>query len=96
MYALWRDANEASQWRWPVVLPAAMLACTLLGYFALHPWMEALREAAGAQGVMASGGRATFGILHGLSSLFYLVESLLAGILILKIRTPLSPANSAA
>jgi hypothetical protein len=87
-HLLRRDANGASQMRWQIALPAAMLACTLLGYFALHPWMEVLREAAGAQGVMASGGRATFGILHGVSSLFYLVESLLAVALILKIREP--------
>lgn len=68
-------------------LVIGMLACTLLGYFGLQPFMAALREAAaGAGGVMDSESRAQFGILHGVSSAFYLVQSLLAIGLVLKSR----------
>lgn len=67
-------------------LVIGMLACTLLGYFGLQPFMAALREAAGAGGVMDSESRAQFGILHGVSSAFYLAQSLLAIGLVLKIR----------
>lgn len=65
---------------------AGMLACTLAGYFGLQPYMSALREAAGAAGVMNSESKMQFGILHGISSAFYLVQSLLAVALVLKIR----------
>jgi hypothetical protein len=67
-------------------LIAGMLACTLLGYFALHPFMAELRQAAGASGMMTPDAMTRFGILHGISSVIYLVESLLGGLLILKIR----------
>ncbi|WP_323120797.1 DUF4149 domain-containing protein [Burkholderia alba] len=62
--------------RW---LVAAMLVCVLVGYFALQPFMNALRIAAMEAGTdvghSAYAGR--FGMLHGVSSLFYLVESVL-------------------
>lgn len=77
------NARERKRLLW---LVAGMLACTLAGYFALHPFMAALREAAGAGGVMESGARMRFGILHGVSSAFYLIQSLLAVALVLKAR----------
>ncbi|AOJ69274.1 MULTISPECIES: DUF4149 domain-containing protein [Burkholderia] len=59
-------------------LLAAMLGCVLVGYFALQPFMNALRVAALEAGTdvghSAYAGR--FALLHGVSSLFYLVESL--------------------
>jgi len=67
-------------------LPMAMLACTLLGYFCLQPFMAALRETAGPGGVMASSARMRFGILHGMSSALYLIQSLLGVMLVLRIR----------
>lgn len=67
-------------------LVIGMLACTLLGYFGIQPFMSGLREAAGGGGVMDSESRAQFGILHGVSSAFYLVQSLLAIVLVLKSR----------
>lgn len=67
-------------------LIAAMLACTVLGYFALQPFMAALREAAGPAGVMASDAKLQFGLLHGVSSIFYLIDSLLGAALIFKIQ----------
>lgn len=69
-----------------LLLIVAMLVCTLIGYFALHPFMAALRESAGPAGVMASDARMQFGILHGVSSAFYLVESVLAVGLMLTLR----------
>jgi hypothetical protein len=67
-------------------LVAAMFACTLLGYFGLHPFMAALRDAAGPGGVMDSDARTEFGILHGISSILYLMQSLLGVVLVLKVR----------
>jgi hypothetical protein len=63
-----------------------MLGCTLIGYFALHPLMTGLRERAGSGGVMRSDMKLQFGALHGISSLFYLIESLLGVKLLLKTR----------
>ena len=57
----------------------AMILCTLIGYFALQPWMNALRVAAEAAGTDISHSiyKAKFGALHGVSMVFYLIESLL-------------------
>ncbi|WDD93667.1 DUF4149 domain-containing protein [Burkholderia sp. FERM BP-3421] len=62
--------------RWIV---AGMLVCVLVGYFALQPFMSALRIAAMEAGtdLAHSAYAARFGLLHGVSSLFYLVESVL-------------------
>lgn len=80
-----KEGNEPARARrsWLVL---GMLGCTLVGYFGLHPIMAALREAAGPGGVMESGVRMRFGILHAASSVFYLAQSLLAVGLVLKIR----------
>ncbi|MFC5474106.1 DUF4149 domain-containing protein [Paraherbaspirillum soli] len=68
-------------------LTLAMMLCTLVGYFATQPFMASLRAAAaGAGGVMASGARTQFGILHGIAQGFYLIQSLLGVGLILKLR----------
>ncbi len=90
-----RTHDQAHLARILLVLPVAMLCCTLAGYFALQPWMAALREAAGPQGISVSGDRAVFGMLHGLSSLFYLTQSILAVVLILKIRQPVAQPSAA-
>jgi hypothetical protein len=63
-----------------------MLLCVAVGYFGLQPWMAALREAAGPSGVMEGAARTQFGILHGVASLIYLFQSVLALVLVLKIR----------
>jgi hypothetical protein len=68
------------------LLIIGMLACSLIGYFGLHPFMAALRESAGPAGVMASEARMQFGILHGVSSALYLVQSLLGVALMLTLR----------
>jgi hypothetical protein len=79
--------DNPEETRQEVRLIAAMLACTLIGYFCLQPFMAALREAAGAAGVMASDANLQFAILHGLSSGIYLIGSLVGVRLVLKIRT---------
>jgi hypothetical protein len=67
-------------------LIVVMLLCVMVGYFGLQPWMAALREAAGPAGVMEGAARTQFGILHGVASLIYLFQSVLALVLVLKIR----------
>lgn len=71
-----RGHNTYRRLRW---LTAAMLMCVLVGYFALQPFMDAWRMAALNAGtdVGHSEYAARFGMLHGVSSLFYVVESLL-------------------
>jgi len=68
-------------------LLAGMLVCVLVGYFALQPFMEAMRGAALEAGVdVAHSAYATrFGVLHGISSLIYLIESLLGIALVWKL-----------
>ncbi|MDB5764188.1 MAG: hypothetical protein JWQ21_3183 [Herminiimonas sp.] len=77
------DRKQRKAW---LLLIFGMLACTLIGYFSVQPFMAALRETAGPGGVMASNARTQFGILHGISSGIYLVQSLLGAALIIKIR----------
>lgn len=70
-----------------LLLVVSMLACTFAGYFVLHPYLVDLRvvmhEAVGPALTVA---KSSFGLMHGLSSVMYLFESLLAVALILKIR----------
>ena len=82
-----RRGNDAyRRLRW---LIAGMVVCVLLGYFALQPFMNAIRMAALAAGtdVAHSPDAVRFGVLHGVSSLFYLIESLLAIALVWKLPT---------
>ncbi|MBR8314950.1 DUF4149 domain-containing protein [Burkholderia dolosa] len=76
-----RGGGEYRRVRWIV---AAMVACVLVGYFALQPFMNALRVAAMEAGtdIANSPYASRFGMLHGVSSLFYLVESVLGLMLI--------------
>lgn len=86
-----RRGNDAyRRLRW---LIAGMLVCVLVGYFALEPFMNALRVAALEAGtdVGHSAYAARFGVLHGVSSLFYLIESLLAMVLVWRL-----PADTSA
>lgn len=79
------DGNRATH-KPALWIVLGMLACTLIGYFGLQPFMAELRQAAGASGAIAPQVRAQFGILHGIASVFYLIESLLAVALIWKLR----------
>jgi hypothetical protein len=75
------EGAKLAQW---VVI--GMFVCTLIGYFGLHPFMAGLRDAAGPAGVMASEAKKQFAILHGLSSGFYFVQSVLGIALVLTMR----------
>jgi hypothetical protein len=72
---------EYKRVRWIV---AAMLACVLIGYFALQPFMNSMLIAAQEAGMdLASSPYAKqFGMLHGVSTVFYIVESVLGLMLI--------------
>ncbi|CDY73697.1 Probable transmembrane protein [Caballeronia glathei] len=67
--------------RWIV---AVMLLCVLIGYFGLQPFMNSLRIAAQEAGTdLANSVYAKrFGVLHGVSSAFYLLESVLGLLLV--------------
>ncbi|MBQ5949224.1 DUF4149 domain-containing protein [Massilia sp. ST3] len=67
-------------------LVLAMLACTLVIFVGLQPAMAHLRELAGVGGVRASPYWTQFAVMHGVSQLFHLVESLLGAWLVLKSR----------
>lgn len=86
MALLWVD-RSFQQRRTVLYLAAAMLVCVLVGYFGLQPFMAALKESAVLTGgVMDEATRARFGLLHGVASLIYLLQSLLAVALVLKAR----------
>jgi len=64
-----------------------MLICVVVGYFGLQPFMAEIRAAAAqAGGVMDDAMRMRFGVLHGLASLIYLLQSVAAIVLVLKAR----------
>ena len=70
-----------------IVLAVLMLVCLSVGYFGLQPMMAALKEATVANGgVMTEAARARFGMLHGVASVIYLVESVLGLVLVLRAR----------
>ncbi|WGG48596.1 DUF4149 domain-containing protein [Rugamonas sp. DEMB1] len=82
---LWlgKDFSVARQ-RTLLLIILAMLACTVASHFGLQPLMAELRAAAGPAGVMESAAKSRFGMLHGISSGIFLVQSLLAGWLVIK------------
>ena len=67
-----------------LMIVVVMLVCTLVSHFGLQPQMASLRAAAGPGGVMNDVARNEFGVLHGISSAIYLVQSLLAAWLVVK------------
>jgi len=60
-------------------LVIGMLFCTLMGYFVLHPYMAELREL----GLASPDIKRQFGLLHGISSGIYLLQSVLGAMLVL-------------
>jgi vacuolar-type H+-ATPase subunit I/STV1 len=77
---------EAGRRRYLNRLVLAMLACALVMFVGLQPAMAQLREAAGPAGVRASPLWTQFAVMHGVSQLFHLIESVLAAILLVKSR----------
>lgn len=64
-----------------------MLVCVVVGYFGLQPFMAEIRAAAAqAGGVMDDAMRMRFGVLHGVASVIYLLQSVAAIVLVLKAR----------
>lgn len=83
---IYRDSGVDSKGRKHLVwILSGMLACTLAGYFGLQPFMAALKESA-VDGMMDAEARSRFGMLHGVASVFYLVQSILGGLLVWKLR----------
>ncbi len=66
-----------SMWSANMLLALGALFCTIAGYFALQPMMEAART--GAPGAMS------FGLLHGASSVFFLLKGLLVAALLWRV-----------
>jgi Domain of unknown function (DUF4149) len=62
---------------------AVMLALTLGGHFGIQPILEGLKQQAWPKAVMESIFRDRFAIWHGVSSIVYLIESLLGLVLVL-------------
>lgn len=78
------DAAPARRFCQRLVL--AMVLCVVIGYFGLQPLMAELRQTAGPAGVLEGAARTQFGWLHGAASLIYLLQSVLAAVLVLKNR----------
>jgi hypothetical protein len=77
---------DAKRRRGLVIVIVAMLACALVIYLGLQPAMAHLRELAGPSGVRASAYWTQFAVMHGVSQLVHLIESVLAAVLVLKSR----------
>jgi hypothetical protein len=79
-------AIEAAQKRRLNIVIGVMLACALAIYFGVQPAMAALKEAAGGMSMRQSPQWTQFAILHGVSQLLYVVESVLAAVLVIRMR----------
>jgi vacuolar-type H+-ATPase subunit I/STV1 len=77
---------ERGRRRYLNLLVLAMLACALVMFVGLQPAMAQMREAAGPLGIRASPLWTRFAVMHGVSQLFHLIESVLAAILVVKSR----------
>ena len=75
-----KDAGSAWQRRWRMWVLAAMLLLVIVGAFVLQPMMQELK----LQGLLPGSEQAArFGLLHGVSSVLYLLTSLLGLSLVL-------------
>jgi hypothetical protein len=77
---------EPVQKRRLVLIIGIMLVCALAIYLGVQPWMATLKQAAGAVPMRQSPQWTQFAILHGVSQLLYLVESVLAAVLVVRMR----------
>ena len=64
----------------------AMLLLVIGSHFGIQPVMQALKDQAMPQAVMESAFRSRFAAWHGISSVVYLVESLLGLVLVWRYR----------
>lgn len=83
---LWRGTPDWDGKRRRTVLAiiVVMVMCTVASHFGVQPLMAELKAAAAPGGVMDAAAKSRFGMLHGVSSMIYLVQSILAGWLLLK------------
>ena len=91
LFGLLLSRRSEGRGRRPLLyLIAGMVICTLLGYFCLQPYMATLREAmhaaASIDAAQLAQAKKHFGILHGISTAFYVAQSVLGGALVLKLR----------
>jgi hypothetical protein len=91
----WRIVAGAGAWRQaPFRLVLVMLLLTLISLFGLQPAMNDLKAHALPLEVMRSPLAHQFTLLHGLSSLLYLLQSLLGAILVLRAGQVYDPARN--
>lgn len=74
---------DAKRRRVLLLVVAGMLALQAVSSLGLGPLMAALKEAAPG-GVMEGAARKQFGMLHGISMMLYLIQSVLAAVLVFK------------
>jgi hypothetical protein len=67
-------------------LVIAMLACALVIFVGLQPGMAHLRVLAGEAGVRASPYWTQFAVMHGVSQVFHMIQSVLGAWLLVKLR----------
>ena len=82
----WSQDLDAGRKRFLNLLVLAMLACALVMWAGLQPAMAQMRELAGPGGVRTSPYWTQFAVMHGVSQLFHVIESVLAAVLVLKSR----------
>jgi hypothetical protein len=83
---LWRGTPgwDGKRRRTVLAIIVVMVMCTVASHFGLQPMMAELKAAAALGGVMDAAAKSRFGMLHGVSSVIYLVQSILAGWLLVK------------
>ena len=82
LYAVGTDVEPARR-KAQMLTVAGMLACAAISHLGLQPMMAALREGV-AGGAMDTAARSRFGMLHGVSMGLYLIQSVLALLLVLR------------
>lgn len=94
LLVIFRADTHLSSRRTCTRIVIGMLLCVLVGYFALQPFMAEIRSAAANNGgVMDENLRARFGMLHGVASIIYFLQSALAVALVVKTSQALRPTN---
>ena len=80
------EQNKPSKGLFYLIL--GMVGCTLIGYFGLQPHMAELRLVLHSitDAAVIADAKKQFGILHGVSTGIYVVQSLLGAALIVKLR----------
>jgi hypothetical protein len=82
---LWasRDLTDARK-RALMAMVMAGVVCAVTVHYGVRPMMEALKAA--NPGPLSADVRTQYGLLHGVASLFYFAECVLAGLVVVRIR----------